>query len=294
MTAAAPPGSGNDAGQAGDVQRFTWDYRQPAPMDEIAAAVRELSGGTVRMSIPETGTDEYELVISRNRAPQAAPLWECTLCPARFAHLPHAESHVLTEHPDTAPYEAISAAQPQVVTTTGSTAQLTAGGPGVVQHVTDPAAPGQASAGQAAYEAYQRAFPGHKPASWEDVVALYPGERDAFVGIAHAVLAAREPDAAPEPNAAFTTWAETQGIDPIGMDYAEYGADALRDAFAAGMSVARQPQPAPELAALADRFAAATEDDKVDGYTPGSLYMAVRAEVLNAAAAEIRAALEGK
>jgi hypothetical protein len=43
---------------------FTWDYRQPAPMDEIAAAVRELSGGVVHMSMPETGGDEYKLVIS--------------------------------------------------------------------------------------------------------------------------------------------------------------------------------------------------------------------------------------
>jgi hypothetical protein len=51
---------------------FTWDYRQPAPMDENAAAVRELSGGAVRMSMPETGGDEYQLVVSRSE-PQPAP-----------------------------------------------------------------------------------------------------------------------------------------------------------------------------------------------------------------------------
>ena len=49
---------------------FTWDYRQPAPIDEIAAAVRELSGGTVTMTMPDTGSDQYELVITRRSAGQ--------------------------------------------------------------------------------------------------------------------------------------------------------------------------------------------------------------------------------
>lgn len=43
---------------------FTWDCRQQPPMDEIAAAVAEMSGGSVRMSMPETGTDEYRLIVS--------------------------------------------------------------------------------------------------------------------------------------------------------------------------------------------------------------------------------------
>jgi hypothetical protein len=55
-------------------------------------------------------------------------------------------------------------------------------------------------------------------------------------------------------NAEFTGWAEAQGIDPLGMDYAEYGADGMRDAFAAGMqaqrdlAAAQEPHAAPELA----------------------------------------------
>lgn len=44
---------------------FTWDYRQQPPMEAIANRVRQLSSGTVIMELPETGTDEYELTISR-------------------------------------------------------------------------------------------------------------------------------------------------------------------------------------------------------------------------------------
>jgi len=44
---------------------FTWDYRVQPPMKEIAGAVEALSGGTVAMSMPETESDEYELVITR-------------------------------------------------------------------------------------------------------------------------------------------------------------------------------------------------------------------------------------
>lgn len=51
-----------------EARTFRWDHRQPAPVDEIAAAVRELSGGAVRMRMPETA----ELVISRAE-PQPPP-----------------------------------------------------------------------------------------------------------------------------------------------------------------------------------------------------------------------------
>jgi hypothetical protein len=59
---------------------------------------------------------------------------------------------------------------------------------------------------------------------------------------------------AEQDHAEFTGWAEAQGIDPLGMDYAEHGADGLRDAFTAGMQAQRglaaAQQPAPELAAV--------------------------------------------
>ena len=44
-------------------RQFRWDYREQPPMGEIAAAVAELSAGIVRMTMPETGSDEYELTI---------------------------------------------------------------------------------------------------------------------------------------------------------------------------------------------------------------------------------------
>jgi hypothetical protein len=80
-------------------------------------------------------------------------------------------------------------------------------------------------------------------------------------------MTAAMPGQTDDANAEFTRWAEAEGIDPLGMDYAEYGADGLRDAFAAGMQAARDlaareprtadgdaelaalpEQPAPELA----------------------------------------------
>ena len=51
---------------------FTWDWRQQPPMSEIALAVRDASGGTVRMTMPDTGSDSYELNITRS-APAPAP-----------------------------------------------------------------------------------------------------------------------------------------------------------------------------------------------------------------------------
>jgi len=72
--------------------------------------------------------------------------------------------------------------------------------------------------------------------------------------------------------------------------------DVILDAVDA--YTAQEPKSAPELAdamaALAVRFGDATEDDEIEGHVTGSLYMALRAEVLHAAAAEIRRILEGK
>lgn len=40
-------------------------------------------------------------------------------------------------------------------------------------------------------------------------------------------------------HAEWLGWAEAQGIDPEGTDYAEYGADGLHEAFLAGMRAQR-------------------------------------------------------
>lgn len=42
---------------------FRWDHQQQPPMDEIAEAVVELSGDRVHMAMPDTNSDEYELVV---------------------------------------------------------------------------------------------------------------------------------------------------------------------------------------------------------------------------------------
>ena len=49
--------------------RFTWDWREQPPMDGIAAAVAKLSGGRIVMELPETGSDEYELVVKSAARP---------------------------------------------------------------------------------------------------------------------------------------------------------------------------------------------------------------------------------
>jgi hypothetical protein len=46
-------------------RKFLWDWREQPPMTDIAAAVTELTGGTVSMTMPDTGSDSYELVITR-------------------------------------------------------------------------------------------------------------------------------------------------------------------------------------------------------------------------------------
>ena len=51
---------------------FTWDYKEQPPLDDIAEAVRTLSGGSVSMVMPETGSDEFELVITAPPPPAVA------------------------------------------------------------------------------------------------------------------------------------------------------------------------------------------------------------------------------
>jgi len=41
-----------------------WDWRAQPPMDAIAAAVTRLSGGRVRVYLPETGMDSYVIVLA--------------------------------------------------------------------------------------------------------------------------------------------------------------------------------------------------------------------------------------
>jgi len=43
---------------------FYWDWKEPPPMEAIAEAVAEMSGGGVHMRRVETGSDDYELVVS--------------------------------------------------------------------------------------------------------------------------------------------------------------------------------------------------------------------------------------
>jgi hypothetical protein len=46
------------------VKTLTWGYREQPDLDELAAAVAEVSGGTVRIREYETGSSDYVLVIS--------------------------------------------------------------------------------------------------------------------------------------------------------------------------------------------------------------------------------------
>jgi hypothetical protein len=50
-------------------QTFTWNYREQPPLNQIAEAVHVLSGGVVSMVMPETGSQEYELVITAQPLP---------------------------------------------------------------------------------------------------------------------------------------------------------------------------------------------------------------------------------
>lgn len=42
---------------------LSWDWKEQPDLDELAAAVREMSGGTVHIHQVETHSDEYAIVI---------------------------------------------------------------------------------------------------------------------------------------------------------------------------------------------------------------------------------------
>jgi DNA-binding transcriptional MerR regulator len=52
------------------IVNLMWDIKDTAPIDEIAEAVRELSGGTVIIEQVDTGLDSYEIQISATNANQ--------------------------------------------------------------------------------------------------------------------------------------------------------------------------------------------------------------------------------
>lgn len=49
---------------SGTARVVTWDWRQQPPLADIARAVAELSAGRVHMREVDTGSDQYEWVIS--------------------------------------------------------------------------------------------------------------------------------------------------------------------------------------------------------------------------------------
>lgn len=47
-----------------DHRIFSWDYRQQPNWEDIAEAVWDLSGGEVRITVIDTASDEYAIVVS--------------------------------------------------------------------------------------------------------------------------------------------------------------------------------------------------------------------------------------
>lgn len=43
---------------------FTWDWREPPDMEQLAQILHNVSGGTVHLRMVETGSDQYAAVIS--------------------------------------------------------------------------------------------------------------------------------------------------------------------------------------------------------------------------------------
>jgi hypothetical protein len=52
----------------------SWDYREQPPWDDITEVIGQMSGGAVRLSMADTGSDEYELVIAQADYAPAAGL----------------------------------------------------------------------------------------------------------------------------------------------------------------------------------------------------------------------------
>jgi hypothetical protein len=108
--------------------------------------------------------------------------------------------------------------------------------------------------GQLIYEAFADQFPGETWGPWEDVIALPMGEGHGWEKVAQAVL-----------DDAFPGLREQVRL-------AREDRDQLRK----------------QLLSLAAEYGDATEGDVIEGHVTGSLYMALRAEVLNDAAVRLR------
>ena len=53
-------------------KQFRWSSREQPPMEQIAKAVAELSGGLVSMTFPFTGSDEYALTVAQGNGERPA------------------------------------------------------------------------------------------------------------------------------------------------------------------------------------------------------------------------------
>lgn len=61
-----------------DVRFLTWDYREQPDLDDLAAAVWEISNGRVHIANVETRSDQYAIVVSAEKLPLAEVdrLWQ--------------------------------------------------------------------------------------------------------------------------------------------------------------------------------------------------------------------------
>lgn len=57
---------------------LSWDWRAQINLDDLADAIRELSGGKVRMRVVDTGSDQYAIVLADRQvgAAEALALYE--------------------------------------------------------------------------------------------------------------------------------------------------------------------------------------------------------------------------
>lgn len=146
------------------------------------------------------------------------------------------------------------------------------------------------TAGQAAREAFGELgadwYPG---VAWDD---LHPGLRAQWESAAQAAIAAAR---VPQVVITFDGEVTQERAEEIRAAIAEAMKPHPLDKWKPGTLAADNAKLRGQLAAvreLADGYSAATEDDKVDGYTPRSLYMAIRAEVLNGAAVRLHEILD--
>lgn len=46
---------------------ITWDWREQPDLDELATAIRELSDDRIHLTVVDTDSDQYAVVVSRGR-----------------------------------------------------------------------------------------------------------------------------------------------------------------------------------------------------------------------------------